>query len=507
MGNLDKEKVGTSTLLLLSVFVIATCGLIYELIAGTLASYLLGDSVLQFSTIIGTYLFAMGIGSYLSRFLKKNLIQWFIKIELLIGFIGGFTSVLLFTLFNFVVYFQLILYGLVGITGVLVGFEIPVLMRILKDKFEFNQLVSEVFTFDYIGALLASLIFPLFFVPQVGLIRTSLFFGLINVVVAIWVAYKFKSIINGFKYLIFIAWSVLILILVCFVMSKDIELWTENLAYNDKVILSQKSPYQKIIITRNNKDYKLFINGNLQFSTSDEYRYHEALVHPVISLSKNIDTILVLGGGDGLAVRELLKYKEIKKIFLVDLDPMMTDMFKQNILLKSINKNSLSHSIVEVINKDAFAWLHDNKRKFNTIIIDFPDPSNYSLGKLYSLTFFKKLKESLHIGASVVIQSTSPWFARKSYWCVESTLQAAGFNTIPYHAYIPSFGEWGYIIGYTDTTFTNCRNMADSLQYINPILFEQMRYFPQDMSKCPVDINRLNNQILVHYFEKEWSSH
>jgi spermidine synthase len=171
-------------LLLAAVGVIATCGLIYELIAGTLASYLLGDSVTQFSTIIGAYLFAMGIGSWLSKFLDEPLLKWFIRLEILVGIVGGCMAPVLFVLFEYVTSFRLILYSLVGLTGVLVGLEIPLLMRILEHRYAFKDLVARVFTFDYIGALLASLVFPLVLVPQLGLIRTSLLFGALNLVVA-----------------------------------------------------------------------------------------------------------------------------------------------------------------------------------------------------------------------------------------------------------------------------------------------------------------------------------
>src|SRR5688572_19616389 len=180
-------------LLLISVFVVATCGLIYELVAGTLASYLLGDSVTQFSTIIGTYLFAMGIGSYLSRFFNNYLLSWFIAVELLVGMVGGFSAALLFVLFEQVIYFRVLLYALVIVTGVLVGLEIPLLMRILKDRLEFSDLVSRIFTFDYIGALFASLLFPLIFIPYFGLLRTSFFFGLLNILVAWFVARRFRG--------------------------------------------------------------------------------------------------------------------------------------------------------------------------------------------------------------------------------------------------------------------------------------------------------------------------
>ena len=499
-----KRGINKSTLLLLSVFVIATCGLIYELIAGTLASYLLGDSVTQFSTIIGTYLFAMGIGSYLSRFFNRNLILWFIKIELMIGLIGGFSSSILFVLFEQVVYFRVILYALVGLTGILIGLEIPILMRMLKDKFEFKDLVSEVFTFDYIGALMASLIFPLLFVPHVGLIRTSLFFGIINTAVALWVIYSFRDQISWMKSILTLSWTILLLLVFAFIYANKIQEYSESLAFQDKVILTKSSPYQRIVVTNSKKELRLYLNGNLQFSTLDEYRYHEALVHPIMSSIKNKDTVVIMGGGDGLAIRELLKYPELKKIYLVDLDREVTQLFKTHPALNKLNKESLSDPRVEIINEDAFIWTMNQKQKFDVIIIDFPDPSNYSLGKLYSTSFYRHVFKTLTPEGCIVIQSTSPYYAPNSFWCVNNTLQDTGFHTIPYHTYIPSFGEWGYIIAYKNN-FEQVSEYPDSLKFINKQLFEQMTLFPQDMASRTTSINKLNNQALVHYFDEEWS--
>ena len=166
--------------LFLNVLIIATCGLVYELLAGTLASYVLGDSVTQFSLIIGIYLFALGVGAWLSRFIDTGLARKFIEVELGVALLGGLSAPLLFLSFGRFSYFPVVLYGLVFGIGVLVGLELPLLMRILKDVLDFKELVSRVLTFDYVGALVASLLFPLFLVPKLGLVRTSLIFGLLN---------------------------------------------------------------------------------------------------------------------------------------------------------------------------------------------------------------------------------------------------------------------------------------------------------------------------------------
>ncbi|UKJ06488.1 polyamine aminopropyltransferase [Solitalea lacus] len=494
-------------LLLFSVFVVATCGLIYELVAGTLASYLLGDSVTQFSTIIGVYLFSMGIGSWLSKYFDKNLLSWFIQIEILVGLIGGTSSTLLFFLFEQTESFRLVLYMMVMLTGIFVGLEIPLLMRILENRFEFKELVSKVFTFDYIGALLASVIFPLLLIPHLGIIRTSYFFGLLNIGVALVVLVQFSKEISWFKRLQLQALVSLVLLLAGFVYADRIMSFTESMAYPDKIIYSKTTHYQRIIITKNQRELRLFLNGNLQFSSADEYRYHEALVHPGLATLPYAKNVLVLGGGDGLAVREILKYTSINHITLVDLDKEMTSMFTQNSMLANLNKHSFSNPKVKVINADAFTWAKSHSGQFDFVVVDFPDPSNFSIGKLYSNRFYQEIEKLLSPEGIVVIQSTSPYVAPKSFWCIDKTLQSVGFNTVPYHVYVPSFGEWGYVMGMKKHNYQLPANFPVGLKYVNRESLKQMIYFPADMAKVPTEVNKLNNQVLVHYFEDEWAKY
>ncbi len=493
-----------SVLLLISVFVIATCGLIYELVAGTLASYLLGDSITQFSTIIGLYLFSMGIGSFLSKFVKGNLLSKFIQIEFLIGFLGGVSSGLLFYLFNYVDSFRIILYALVAITGTLVGIEIPLIMRILKDNFKFNDLISNVFTFDYIGALLASLIFPLILVPYLGLIKTSLLFGVLNVSVGLVLCFSLDKAHVWVNKLKAIGMAVVLLLIVGFAFSDALTQHNEEVFLGEKIIIARSSPYQRVIVTSNKGRFRLYLNGNLQFSSDDEYRYHEALVHPPFRFNSDINRVLVLGGGDGMAVRELLKYKQISSIQLVDLDPVMLKLFKENSLLAKLNQHALSDKRLKVYNDDAMKWVAICKDSFDLICVDFPDPGNYAIGKLYTNTFYKSIQPLLKSKGLMVVQSTSPFFAPKSFWCVEHTIQSVGFNTLPYHIYLPSFGEWGFVMASKQSILNHSGHFADGLKFINDETFQTATVFPADMKADKVDVNRLDNQVLVNYFEDEW---
>src|SRR5262249_10604250 len=184
-------------ILFLHVLIIATCGLIYELLAGTLASYVLGDSITQFSLIIGIYLSALGAGAWLSRFIDKNLARCFIEVELGVAILGGVSAPLLFLSFANLSYFHVILYFIVFAIGVLVGLELPLLMRILKEHLDFKELVSRVLAVDYIGALVAAILFPIFLVPRLGLVRTSLLFGILNAAVGLWGTWILRPLIRG----------------------------------------------------------------------------------------------------------------------------------------------------------------------------------------------------------------------------------------------------------------------------------------------------------------------
>ena len=500
-----KKLLRFELLLFLAVFTIATCGLIYELVAGTLASYLLGDSVKQFSFIIGVYLFSMGIGSYFSKFIKKNLLNTFVEIELLVGVIGGLSSVLLFVLFESVDYFQFILYMLVFITGCLVGLEIPLLMNILKDRVEFRELVSNVFTFDYIGALLASILFPLVLVPQLGIMRTSLFFGMINVAIAIVLCIVLKKELKRQALLQAKAILCFFILLAVFIFSENILSFAEGKLYGENIIYTHSTPYQRIVLTHDKSDYRLYLNNNLQFSSQDEYRYHEALVHPAMAAAQKIDRVLVLGGGDGLAVREVLKYPGVKSITLVDLDEGMTRLFQTNEVLTGFNANSLNNPKVKVLNSDAYLWARETSDTFDVVIIDFPDPSNYSLGKLYSLNFYSTLRDILAPGAIVSVQTTSPYFAPKSFWCINKTINEMMPKTDAYHVYVPSFGEWGFTIASNDPAadFGAVKRKAGGLRFYD-YQFEALNDFPRDMVARDIEVNRLDNQVLVRYFDEEW---
>lgn len=499
-------------ILILSVFVVASCGLAYELVAGALASYLLGDSVLQFSSIIGCYLFAMGVGAHLSRYVEDDaVLARFIDIELAVGLLGGVSATLLFLVFTWMsAPFRGVLYVVVFLVGVFVGMEIPLVMRVLNARrASFAELVSRVLTFDYLGALAVSLLFPLVLAPRLGLARTAFLFGLLNVGVALWTTWHFRRelaegtqgavsgrVLRGGLLMILLAGGL--------AMSDRITRFAEQGLYGDTVVHARSSDYQRMVVTRWKDDIRLYLNGNLQFSSMDEHRYHEALVHPALASLPGARRVLVLGGGDGLAVREILRYPQVESVTLVDLDPEMTRLFSTSEPLVALNRGALQDARVTVINADAGQWLEGEVGAFDLIVADFPDPSNFALGKLYSVPVYRLMSRHLAEGGLLVVQSTSPYFAPHAFWCVDATLREAGFNTWPYHAYVPSFGEWGFILAGKRPAFTPPRQLPVPTRYLNADTMGELFRFPPDMQAPAVEPNRLNSQSLVHYFEQDW---
>ena len=494
-----------AALLFISILLIAACGLIYELIAGALASYLLGDSITQFSTVIGSYLFAMGIGSWFSRYIGRELVTRFIWIELMVAVFGGFSSSILFLTFAYTQGFRVILYFIVIVIGMLVGLEIPLLMRILKDRFEFRDVVSHVLTFDYLGALGASLLFPIVLVPHLGLVRSAILFGIINALVALWGTYLFRQQLRSPIFLRASCVLVLAVLVGGLFGAKHVIAAADDNLYADEVIFARDTRYQRIVLTRWRDDTRLFLNSHLQFSSRDEYRYHEALVHPGLAAVPSARRVLVLGGGDGLAVREILKYPSVESITLVDLDREMTTLFQQNPMLTKLNQGSLHSPKLHVINADAFPWLDEHRDMFDFVVVDFPDPTNYSLGKLYTTAFYRLLAKHLSRDGMLVVQSTSPLFAKQSYWCIVETLKQAGLKTLPYHVYVPSFGEWGYVLASAQgTEYRLPTQLPGDLRFLTAKAIPQLFDFPADMQPVAAEANRLNDQVLVRYYEREW---
>lgn len=494
--------------LLTSVLVISICALTYELIIATLSSYLLGDSITQFSFTIGFFLFAMGLGSWLSRVVKGNELRYFIIVELLTGLFGGLSAFILYATFSLVgdFYYPVMLTVIIAV-GTCIGLEIPLLTRIVAFRADLGSALADILSVDYLGSLLASLAFPVILLPLLGVTQTAFLMGLFNVIAA-------GLALNLFAYRLPRRWvrglwvatiALGVLMLLGVFSTFRLVDWLEQQLYEDVIVFREQSPYQRIVLTRGrNNDIRLYIEGNLQFSSRDEYRYHETLVHPLMGAARHRERVLVLGGGDGIVARELLKYDDVQQISIVDLDPTMTEFARTNPLMQQVNESALDDPRVQIINTDAYKFLEENTERYGAIIIDLPDPNNETLSKLYSKPFYRLLRQNLSADGIFITQATSPYFVREAFWSIVATVEDSGFQALPLKVHVPSFGEWGFVMG-SPTTPPQPRLLPDvPLRWLTPDLLTAATVFDTDTARIPVEVNTLDNPVLQRYYSNGW---
>lgn len=504
--NLSKQQ---SAILLISILIVALCGITYELIIGTVSSYLLGNSVYQFSLTIGFFMFAMGVGSYLSKLLDDQLLRNFIVIEILIAMIGGAASLLLFMAFPLVhALYTSVMYALILIIGALVGMEIPILTTLLSKRVGTKDSIANVLSIDYLGALIGSVAFPLLLLPQLGLIRSSFAIGLINIFTAIINIYFFRNHLKNFRGLMILSGSIFLMLTVFLFIGTYLTSFAEQHLYYDQVVYSKQTPYQRIVVTESNntREQRLYIDGHIQFSARDEYRYHESLVHPVMVQSDSRDNILVLGGGDGLAVREILKYKDVKQIHLVDIDPEMTRIANEFPLLKKLNQGSLEHPKVTVFNQDAFTYINQPGVLYDRVIIDMPDPHNEAINKLYSREFYTMIRRRMKDDAFVITQSSSPFFTRRTFWCIEKTLDHVFGQTVSFQLTIPSFGLWGFNMASMSGALNQDFNFEVPMKYLNKDTMYAATIFSEDIKKIDSPVNSIMEPKLYQLYIEDLKS-
>ena len=363
---------------------------------------------------------------------------------------------------------------------------------------------SDLLSFDYIGSLAGSVLFPLLLLPALGATRTAFLVGLLNLGVAAWCIRLFRKKPAAPLALVGVLGAGL---LGGFVFADRATGFFERALYEDSVLFVRQTPYQRIVVTRKKSDLRLYLDGNIQFSSADEYRYHEPLIHPAMSLSASRESVLVLGGGDGLAVREILKWPEVKSITLVDIDPAMTELAKTFPALREENQDSLSDPRVKILHEDAYKFLERGSERYGVIVGDLPDPNNEALGKLYSREFYRLVRRRLGRGGVFVVQSTSPLFSRDAFWCIRKSVAEAGFNTTPYHVYVPTFGDWGFVLARAtpepapDLTKTKLTGL--SLRFLASANLSTLTAFDADTNEVLIDSSTLDHPRILNYYEKE----
>ncbi|MGW6951882.1 polyamine aminopropyltransferase [Streptomyces xanthophaeus] len=430
-------------LVLATVFVCAACGLVYELELLALGSYLIGDSVTQASVVLSVMVFAMGVGSLLAKRLRRRPAFGFGMIEAGLALLGGLSATALYASFAWLGESRPALVAFSFAIGVLIGAEIPLLMVLIQRirRQDAGGAVADLFAADYVGALVGGLAFPFLLLPVLGQLTGAMFTGTVNAAVGgglvLWL---FRRDLSPRCRWTLIAANVTVLAVLASatVLADDFERLARRAVYGGEVRVAVQTGVQELVITGpgtgSPRSLDLYLDGRLRVSGYDEYRYHEALVHP--AMTGPHARVLVLGGGDGLAAREVLRYQDVASVTVVELDPGVVRLARTDPMLSALNAGAYEDPRLAVVTQDAFRWLRGPgaRDRFDVIVSDLPDPGITPSTKLYSQEFYGLAARALRPGGRLAVHAGPLATRPRTYWTVESTLRAAGLRTAPYSA-------------------------------------------------------------------------
>ena len=455
-------------------------------------------------------LFSMGVGARLSTKLSTKILERFLIAEFCLSLLTSTAALATYFFMGFTEYIGLIIYGFSIAIGLLIGMEIPLVTRVNEENEELRTNIAGVMENDYYGSLAGGLFFVFVGLPYLGLTHTPFVLGGINFLVAIMLfIYLRKHITKAYK----TAFSItipLLLVVISFLSyhADEIVLYGEQKRYNNKVVFSKQTRYQKITITQWKEHYWLYLNSSKQLCTFDEWLYHEPLVHPVIQLTEDPRNVLILGAGDGCAIREALKYENVDQITLVDIDPEMTNIGRSNEIFTRMNDSAYHHPKVKVINEDAFQFLENTEDFYDVMILDFPDPKSIDINRVYTREFYSLCNRRLRPMGHIITQAVSPYYTTKAFRSIEKTMAASGFNTLPIHNHVYSFGEWGWVIGSKHQSSESMKSKLQKMDFkdldVKWITNESMMLmtsFGKDLYNADsVEVNTIHNPVLYRYY-------
>ena len=538
------------------MFASGACGIILEYIQASLASMILGNSFEQWAMVIGLMMFWMGFGSLIQAHIpKRHLIPTFIAVETALALVGGFSPTLTYISYGYTSHYGLVLYFFVSFIGIMIGLEIPVIIRINNDfSKELSTNLGNILSADYLGSLVGSLIFVYLILRFIPITEAAFITAGMNFLLAFvtFVYFSKKKLIRRGIFTPVIMFITCCAVIYGYRENREWQIKIEQPLYDDPIVLSQTTQFQHIAITHYKPfdDIRLFLNGNLQLSSTDEARYHESMVHPVMNLVPVRSRVLILGGGDGCALREVLKYPDVKEVLLVDLDPEMTRLAATHPLLTRVNGNAFQDSrlsvltkqgvsegidrqvymdrserkqrpdssrsaqklaSVKVMNVDADKYLSRISGYWDVIIVDMPDPSTPELAKLYTSQFYKKIKRHLSVHGMMVAQGTSPYLAKETFLCIGRTIESAGLTALPFHENVPSFGDWGWFLAWHPEI--NSEKVRDRIEqmsfpvetrFLTPDVFKRQLIFGKnELVSQNTEINTLLNPVLLSLYNHE----
>ncbi|HEV3002205.1 MAG TPA: polyamine aminopropyltransferase [Solirubrobacteraceae bacterium] len=495
---------------LAATFVCAVCGFAYELVIVALGTVLMGSSTAQTAMVLGTFVAAMGAGSLLAARVPPRLaVPAFAVIEAAVALLGGLSALGLFAAYAWLDLYEPAVRVTSVVLGALVGAELPLLAAVLAAlrREDTGRTVGTLLAADYVGAFAVGVTFPLVILPALGQIQAALAFGAVNALAGGVVLWALRGAVapGPLAGLAASLGGALAAIGVAASLAGAFEVSARQALYDDPIALHVRSEHQDIVVTERGDDVRLVLNGDLQFSSVDEHRYHEALVHP--AMTGPHESVLVLGGGDGLALREVLRYPDVRRAVEVDLDGEMLALARDEPALRTLNRRSLADPRVSVVTADAFSWLREASERFDVVIVDLPDPDNEDLAKLYSVEMYGMLaRRVLAPGGRAVVQSGSPYFAPEAYWSIERSLRAAGLRSVPYHVDVPSFGDWGFHLAAAGRAPRLAVRPPSALRFLDAATLRAAAVFPADRRRVRVRESTLNRARILEYQRRGWQA-
>ncbi|TEW55997.1 polyamine aminopropyltransferase [Psychromonas sp. RZ22] len=544
------------TLLILIMATLACCGLIYEYLLSHYSARILGSVETVIYAIIGIMIVSMGLGAFAAKKVK-DAFQGFVVLELVVAFIGCSATLFIASVIGFSQTLPQVIadtyqipndvlvkgdflatlnwmsiklpYLFAFVLGFLIGMEIPLIARIRETIYGHHLAhnAGTIYGADYIGAGVGAAIWVLFML-NIEISQAAALTASLNLIAGFIFLVRFRVYLRHKVRLLIGHGFLALLVVLMFVFGGHWQKQMQNMLYLDKVVYQTQTPYQNLVFTERllgggyDPIYNFYINGRLQFSSLDEHIYHEFLVHPAMQASARHDKVLIVGGGDGLALREVQKWKP-SAVTLIDLDSQLVELFKNpeqflpphlSHKVEDLTQDSFNQPGVNVINDDAFIAIDNllaTKQTFDTIIVDLPDPSHPDLNKLYSVNFYYRLQHLLSGDGVIVVQSTSPFHAQSAFISIAKTLQQAGYNTEQYHQNVPSFGEWGWTIASKRGSAPSQRLAAFKeievpTKWLTLPLLQGAFMFNKDfyIDKDKIKINYLGSNTLYQYHQKAW---
>ena len=437
---------GTGRFLVLAgVFVCAACGLVYELELVALASYLMGDSVTQASVVLSVMVFAMGVGSLAAKRLRPRAAAGFGAVEAALALVGGCSAMALYAVFAWTgdwggIWAAGCRYLLVAFSlaiGLLIGAEVPLLMELIQRirRQDAGGAVADLFAADYVGALVGGLAFPFLLLPLLGQLTGALLTGTVNAIAggALVLGLFRRDLTRRARWLLIVANVVVLGVLAAAaVLVDDFERAARHAVYGNDVRVALQTGVQEVVLTggTHGNPLDLFLDGRLRVSGHDERRFHEALVHP--AMNGPHARVLVLGGGDGLAVREVLRHAGVRHVDVVELDAAVLGLARHDPGLSKLNGHAYDDPRVHTVTADAFHWLRGAPSTYDVVISDLPDPGITASTKLYSQEFYGLARRVLAPGGRLAVHAGPVTTRRRIFWTVDATMRAAGLCTAPY---------------------------------------------------------------------------